>query len=196
MGIICKDDKKRKVTLQELQRIIDDLLARKKYLENICGELYYQNDDNGKPTCIKEYQLEIDKLTKEVEKLEIIYNLWENKNIEIKFFYEEQIYIINVNRETKLGDAFKNALLNNKFQGVRYTKNMDSETRYTDENFKNTEQFNYEQMEFLLRGENITEYFRNNKPVPSLVKDPNSSPISILVYVPCSTKIMLNTNYN
>ena len=120
----------------------------------------------------------------------------ENKNIEIKFFYEEQIYIINVNRETKLGDAFKNALLNNKFQGVRYTKNMDSETRYTDENFKNTEQFNYEQMEFLLGGENITEYFRNNKPVPSLVKDPNSSSISILVYIPCSTKIMLNTNYN
>ena len=120
----------------------------------------------------------------------------ENKNIEIKFFYEEQIYIINANRETKLGDAFKNALLNNKFKEVRYTKNMDSETRYTDENFKNTEQFNYEQMEFLLGGENIIEYFRNNKPVPSLVKDPNSSPISILVYVPCSTKIMLNTNYN
>ena len=197
MGIICNDKKKRKeiVTPQELQVIIDDLLARKKYLENICGSLNFQNDDNEKPKSIKEYQLKIDKHRKEVEELEKIYNLWENKNLEIKFFCEEQIYTINVNRETKLGDAFKNALLNEKFKGVRYTTNMDSETRFTDENFKNTEMFNYEQMKFLLEGDNITEYFRNNKPVPSLVKDPNSN-ISILVQIPLSTKIILNTYYN
>ena len=217
MGIICKiiDDKKRKEkktkteeretvsnkqieygTPEELQGIIDGLLTRKKNLENICGELNFQNDDNVKPKSIEEYQFMINKVTKEVEELEQIYNLWENKNIEIQFFYEQQVYKTNVNRETKLGDAFKNALLNNeKLKGVRYTNNMDRETGFTDENFRNTQQFNYEQMQFSFGGDNITEYFRKNKPVPSLFKDPNSI-ISIYVHSHLSTKIMGNIYYN
>ena len=224
MGIICKiiDDKKRKSkktkteeentktkkketisiepieygTPEELQGIIDSLLARKKYFENICGELNLQNDDNVKPSSIEEYQLIINKANKEVEELEKIYNLWENKNIEIQFFYEQQLYKTNVNRETKLGDAFKNAVLNEKLKGVRYTNNMDRETGITDENFRNNQQFNYEQMQFSFEGGIITEYFKKNKPVPSLFKDPNNSITPILVHTPLSTTIMGNTYYN
>jgi len=45
----------------------------------------------------------IDKLSKEVFELEKKINLWgnQNNNIQMKFFYKGQIYIINVNNETK-----------------------------------------------------------------------------------------------
>ena len=118
-----------------------------------------------------------------------------NKNTKIKFLVGEQKYITNVNRETKLGDAFKNALLNEKFKGERYTNNMDRETRFTDDDFKNTELFNNKQIMFSLGGEFVTEYFNNNEPVPSLIKDPNCI-TSIIVQIPSSMKNMLKTYYN
>ncbi len=221
MGIICNDDKKRKeiqrrmpeetipneevtpeetipngeVTPEELQQIIDNLLFRKNKLENICGKLNFQNDDNIMPKSIEEYNLMIDKLTKQVEELEKIDKLWENKNPEIQFLVEGQKYITNVNRETKLGDAFKNALLNEKFEGERYTNNMDRETRFTDDDFKNTKLFNNKQIMFLVGGEFVTEYFTNNEPVPSLIKDPNCT-IPIIVQIPSSMENILKTNYN
>jgi len=59
------------VTLEDLQEIYNYLSNRIKFLENKYGiKLNTQNNDNGKPESIKDYQLMIDKLSKEVFELE------------------------------------------------------------------------------------------------------------------------------
>ena len=93
-----------------------------------------------------------------------------------------------MDNETKLGDAFQKAVLNEQFKGERYTTTMNSEIRFTDYYYKNIEIFNYKQMNFLFRGENITEYFWKNEPVSSLDKNSDSF-LSIIVYIPSTTKI-------
>jgi len=100
-----------------------------------------------------------------------------------------------VNKKAKLGDAFKNALHNEKCKRERYTINMNSETRYSDDYFKNNKQINFEQMIFLFGGEDVTEYFRNNKPISSLLTHSKSS-ISIIVQIPLTTKFFSKTYYN
>ena len=87
---IIPNDPNEKVTPEELHQIIDGLLFRKNKLENICGKLNFQNDDNIMPKSIEEYQLIIDKLTKQVEELEKIYNLWEIKILKLSFLLENK----------------------------------------------------------------------------------------------------------
>ena len=64
----------------------------------------------------------------------------------MRFYFEGQIYTINVDNETKLADAFKNAFYNKKSIEGRYTINLDSETRFSDDCSK----INIEQVVFLL----------------------------------------------
>ena len=186
-------------TVEDLKGIIDMLLDRKKFLENKYGKkLNTQNNNNEEPKSLKDYQLIIDKLGKEVLELEKINNILiiQNKNILIKFCFEGQEYIINVDRESKLGDAFQSAIFNEKNKGERYTTStMNSETNFNDDYFKNNEIFNYKQMMFLLGGEDITKYFTNNESVSSLVKDSDSY-ISIIVWIPLYTKVKLKESYN
>ncbi len=174
-------------TPEELEGIIDYLLDRKKFLENKYGNNFYiQNNDIEKPKSLKDYQLMIDKLSKEVFELEQINNIWkiQNKNTQINFFLSTgQIYKINVDKKTKLGDALKKAIFNEEFKGVRYTITMESSSRFTDDYFKNIEKFNFEKTIFLSGGKNVSEKFRNNEPVSSLVNVSNS-PLSILVQIP------------
>ena len=175
------------------------LLDRKKFLENKYGKkLNTQNNNNEEPKSLKDYQLIIDKLGKEVLELEKINNILiiQNKNILIKFCFEGQEYIINVDRESKLGDAFQSAIFNEKNKGERYTTStMNSETNFNDDYFKNNEIFNYKQLLFLLGGEDITKYFTNNESVSSLVKGSDSY-ISIIVWIPLYTKVKLKESYN
>ena len=186
-------------TVEDLKGIIDMLLDRKKFLENKYGKkLNTQNNNNEEPKSLKDYQLIIDKLGKEVLELEKINNLLmiQNKNILIKFCFEGQEYIINVDSESKLGDAFQSAIFNEKNKGERYTTStMNSETNFNDDYFKNNEIFNYKQMMFLLGGEDITKYFTNNESVSSLVKGSDSY-ISIIVWIPLYTKVKLKESYN
>ena len=186
-------------TVEDLKGIIDMLLDRKKFLENKYGKkLNTQNNNNEEPKSLKDYQLIIDKLGKEVLELEKINNILiiQNKNILIKFCFEGQEYIINVDRESKLGDAFQSAIFNEKNKGERYTTStMNSENNFNDDYFKNNEIFNYKQMMFLLGGEDITKYFTNNESVSSLVKGSDSY-ISIIVWIPLYTKVKLKESYN
>ena len=187
------------VTVEDLKGIIDMLLNRKIFLENKYGKkLNTQNNNNEEPKSLKDYQLIIDKLGKEVLELEKINNILiiQNKNILIKFCFEGQEYIINVDRESKLGDAFQSAIFNEKNKGERYTTStMNSENNFNDDYFKNNEIFNYKQMMFLLGGEDITKYFTNNESVSSLVKGSDSY-ISIIVWIPLYTKVKLKESYN
>ena len=177
-------------TPEELQLIINSLLERKKFLENKYGSnLNTQKNDNEKPNSLKDYQLMIDKLSKEVFELEKINNIWniQNKNTQINFFLSTgEKYIINVDSETKLGDAFQNAVINGQFNLENYEINMNNKTHFSDA-YSSTnlskEKFNYEQTIFLSGGKNISDNFRNNEPVSSLHYDLNS-PISILVNLP------------
>jgi hypothetical protein len=186
-------------TVEDLKGIIDMLLDRKKFLENKYGKkLNTQNNNNEEPKSLKDYQLIIDKLGKEVLELEKINNILiiQNKNILIKFCFEGQEYIINVDSESKLGDVFQSAIFNEKNKGERYTTStMNSETNFNDDYFKNNEIFNYKQMMFLLGGEDITKYFTNNESVSSLVKGSDSY-ISIIVWIPLYTKVKLKESYN
>ena len=186
-------------TVEDLKGIIDMLLDRKKFLENKYGKkLNTQNNNNEEPKSLKDYQLIIDKLGKEVLELEKINNILiiQNKNILIKFCFEGQEYIINVDSESKLGDAFQSAIFNEKNKGERYTTStMNSETNFNDDYFKNNEIFNYKQLLFLLGGEDITKYFTNNESVSSLVKGSDSY-ISIIVWIPLYTKVKLKESYN
>ena len=186
-------------TVEDLKGIIDMLLNRKIFLENKYGKkLNIQNYNNEEPKSLNDYQLIIDKLGKEVLELEKINNILiiQNKNILIKFCFEGQEYIINVDRESKLGDAFQSAIFNEKNKGERYTTStMNSETNFNDDYFKNNEIFNYKQMMFLLGGEDITKYFTNNESVSSLVKGSDSY-ISIIVWIPLYTKVKLKESYN
>ena len=186
-------------TVEDLKGIIDMLLNRKIFLENKYGKkLNTQNNNNEEPKSLKDYQLIIDKLGKEVLELEKINNILiiQNKNILIKFCFEGQEYIINVDSESKLGDAFQSAIFNEKNKGERYTTStMNSETNFNDDYFKNNEIFNYKQMMFLLGGEDITKYFTNNESVSSLVKGSDSY-ISIIVWIPLYTKVKLKESYN
>ena len=186
-------------TVEDLKGIIDMLLNRKIFLENKYGKkLNIQNNNNEEPKSLKDYQLIIDKLGKEVLELEKINNILiiQNKNILIKFCFEGQEYIINVDSESKLGDAFQSAIFNEKNKGERYTTStMNSETNFNDDYFKNNEIFNYKQMMFLLGGEDITKYFTNNESVSSLVKGSDSY-ISIIVWIPLYTKVKLKESYN
>ena len=187
------------VTVEDLKGIIDMLLNRKIFLENKYGKkLNIQNYNNEEPKSLNDYQLIIDKLGKEVLELEKINNILiiQNKNILIKFCFEGQEYIINVDSESKLGDAFQSAIFNEKNKGERYTTStMNSETNFNDDYFKNNEIFNYKQMMFLLGGEDITKYFTNNESVSSLVKGSDSY-ISIIVWIPLYTKVKLKESYN
>ena len=177
-------------TPEELQGIINSLLERKKYLENKYGnKLNSQNNDNEKPNSLKNYQLMIDKLSKEVFELEKINNIWkiQNKNTQINFFLSTgEKYVINVGNETKLGDAFQSAVFNGQFNVAEYAININNKTHFSDA-YSNTtlskEKFNYEQTIFLSGGKNISENFKNNEPVSSLYNDSNS-PITILVNLP------------
>ena len=186
-------------TVEDLKGIIDMLLDRKKFLENKYGKkLNTQNNNNEEPKSLKDYQLIIDKLGKEVLELEKINNILiiQNKNILIKFCFEGQEYIINVDSESKLGDVFQSAIFNEKNKGERYTTStMNSETNFNDDYFKNNEIFNYKQMMFLFGGEDITKYFTNNESVSSLVKGSDSY-ISIIVWIPLYTKVKLKESYN
>ena len=186
-------------TVEDLKGIIDMLLDRKKFLENKYGKkLNIQNYNNEEPKSLNDYQLIIDKLGKEVLELEKINNILiiQNKNILIKFCFEGQEYIINVDRESKLGDAFQSAIFNEKNKGERYTTStMNSENNFNDDYFKNNEIFNYKQMMFLFGGEDITKYFTNNESVSSLVKGSDSY-ISIIVWIPLYTKVKLKESYN
>ena len=187
------------VTVEDLKGIIDMLLNRKIFLENKYGKkLNIQNYNNEEPKSLNDYQLIIDKLGKEVLELEKINNILiiQNKNILIKFCFEGQEYIINVDSESKLGDVFQSAIFNEKNKGERYTTStMNSETNFNDDYFKNNEIFNYKQMMFLLGGEDITKYFTNNESVSSLVKGSDSY-ISIIVWIPLYTKVKLKESYN
>ena len=187
------------VTIEDLKGIIETLINRIDFLENKYGtKSNTQNNNNGEPKSLEDYQLIINKLSNKVLELEKINNILiiQNKNIQIKFCFEGQEYIINVDNETKLGDAFQNAIFNEKYKGERYTTStMNSETNFNDDYLKKSEIFNYKQMMFLLGGENITEYFRNNEPVSSLVKDSDSY-ISIIVWIPLLTKVMLKASCN
>jgi hypothetical protein len=187
------------VTVEDLKGIIDMLLNRKIFLENKYGKkLNIQNYNNEEPKSLNDYQLIIDKLGKEVLELEKINNILiiQNKNILIKFCFEGQEYIINVDSESKLGDVFQSAIFNEKNKGERYTTStMNSETNFNDDYFKNNEIFNYKQLLFLLGGEDITKYFTNNESVSSLVKGSDSY-ISIIVWIPLYTKVKLKESYN
>ena len=184
--------------LQILQGIISSLIQRKIDLEqdlNIQSQNNNNNIKNRKLEYPKGYQKYIDQLCIEVDKLEKKKNkmkILNNSKTLINFYtMTGDIYIINVDNETKLGDAFKNAFYNKKFIEGRYTINFHCETRFTDDSSK----INIEQLMFLLGGEDVSENFKNNEPVSSLVKDSNSS-ISILVRFPIQTQIIPNTNYN
>jgi hypothetical protein len=181
-----------------LQGIINSLISRKKYLEQKL-KIPSQKDDNNiknkKLEYPKGYQEYIDQLSIEVDKLEKKINnreIHNNSKILINFFtMTGDIYLINVNNETKLGDAFKSAFYNKQSKGGRYTINLDSGTRFSDEPSK----INIEKLSFLLGGDNVSEHFRNNDPVSSLINDSNSS-ISILVKFPINTQYISNTKYN
>ena len=180
-------------TPEELQGIINSLLERKKYLENkFDKKLNTPNNYNKKPNSLKDYQLIIDNLGKEVLELEKLNNIWkiQNKNTQINFFLSTgETYIINVGNDTKLGDAFKNAVLNGQFNVQEYAINMNKKTNYSNAYSSTTlskEKFNYEQTIFLSEGKNLSENFRNNDPV-SLLENEFNSPISILVKLPAST---------
>ena len=177
-------------TPEELQGIINSLLERKNYLENKYGKkLNTQNNDNEKPNSLKNYQLMIDKLSKEVFELEKINNIWkiQNKNAQINFILSTgEKYVINVDNETKLGDAFQSAVFNGQFNMEEYAINMNNKTHFSDA-YSNTtlskEKFNYEQTIFFSGGKNISKNFKNNEPVSSIYNDSNS-PITILVNLP------------
>ena len=198
MGVCFQNKRKQTVTLEELDQIYKYLSDRKDFLQKTYGtKLNTQNNDNEKPESLKEYEIKIDKLSKEVFELEKINNLWGNQdnNIQIKFFFEGLIYIINANKETKLGDAFQKAVFNGQTKVERYTTIMSNETKFSTGSFKNNEIFNYNQMMFLLGGENITEHFMKNEPVSSLGNNSDSF-FSIIVQVPLNTKVMLKASYN
>ena len=174
-------------TPEELQGIINSLLERKKFLEDTYGKkLYTHNNDLEKPKTLKDYQSIIDKLSKEVFELEIINNIWKNQNkyTQINFFLSSgQNYIINVDNETKLFDAFKKAVSNGQFNLERYTLNMNNKTQNTDACSNSTlskEKFNNKHAIFLSGGKDVSEKFRKNEPVSSLNNGSNL-PISILV---------------
>ena len=177
-------------TPEELQGIINSLLERKKYLENTYGKkLNTQNNYDEKPISLKDYQLMIDKLSKEVFELEKLNNIWkiQNNNTQINFFLSTgEKYVINVDNETKLGDAFHSAVFNGQFNVEEYAINMNNKIHFSDA-YSNTtlskEKLNYEETIFLSGGKNISENFRNNEPVSSLHYNSNS-PITILVNLP------------
>jgi hypothetical protein len=134
----------------------------------------------------------IDNLSKEVLELEKLNNIWkiQNKNTQINFFLSTgETYIINVDNDTKLGDAFQNAVLNGQFNVQEYAINMNKNTNFSNAYSSTTlskEKFNYEQTIFLSGAKNLSENFRNNDPV-SLLENEFNSPISILVKLPVST---------
>jgi hypothetical protein len=207
----CSYNKNRRcnyASAEELRTIINSLIERKKILEkdiyghclnNECNEI-----KNIEKKSIKDLKTIIDKLVIDVNELETKANISDNQNnndlnILINFITSSGIYQINVNKETKLRDAFEVALFNNKFKGERYTKNMGSETQFYNTDYKTTffykEKYKYEEMKFLFSGDNISEKFRKNQPVSSLGND-LVSPISILVILPVATQIMLKTYYD
>ena len=103
-----------------------------------------------------------------------------------------QISIVNVDKETKLRDAFKMA-----FSNSRYTISYDIETQFSDVYSKTSnsrERIDFEKFEFSFNGEIISEKFRNNELVSSLSND-LYSPITILV-ISLSKQNILKTNYN
>ena len=203
-----KNRKCKNASPEELRAIINSLIERKKILEkDIYGHCLNNENEcneikNIKKKSIKDLKNIIDKLIIDVNELERKANIWDNQNnndlnILINFITASGIYPINVNKETKLRDAFEAALFNNKFKGERYTTNMGSETQFYNTDYKTTfykEKCNCEEMSFSFGGDNISEKVRKNQPVSSLGND-LVSPISILVILPVATQIMLKTYY-
>jgi len=156
-----------------LELIINSLIDDKKNLlkkmkeKNLNTKQYEDNYNNitdyGNPKSPQEYQLIIDKLLKEVTELENIIktNKLENQNndnqkTQISFNYSSGgKYLVDVENETKLGDAFRKTDLFN--QGC-----------------------NIEKMLFLYGGKNVTQNFRRNDTVSSINNNSFSS-LSIIV---------------
>ena len=205
----CKENLKRKtknkvvreevyVPKEDLQEIINSLIQRKEFLEKKLNIPQNQNNDNNITKMIypEEYQKYIDQLLLDVGELEQKNSKKEipnNSKILINFeTMTGQISIVNVDKETKLRDAFKMA-----FSNSRYTISYDRETQFSDVYSKTSnsrERIDFEKLEFSFNGEIISEKFRNNELVSSLSND-LYSPITILV-ISLSKQNILKTNYN
>ena len=156
-----------------LELIINSLIDDKKNLlkkmkdKNLNTEPYedkYNNiTDYENPKSPQEYQIIIDKLTKEVTELENFIKINsignqnnDNQKTQISFNYSTGgRYLIDVENETKLGDAFKKTDL--------YREGC-----------------NIEKMLFLYGGKNVSDNFRRNDTVSSIINN-SLSTLSIIV---------------
>ena len=155
-----------------LELIINSLINDKKLLlkkledNNLNTEQYRDNynnfNDYGNLKYPEEYKSLYDKLIKEVNELENILknNSMENQNnsnlkTQISFNGPEGVYAINVEKETKLGDAFRKTAL--------YKKGC-----------------NINKILFLYGGKNVSRNFRKNDTVSSIINN-SLSTLSIIV---------------
>ena len=156
-----------------LELIINSLIDDKKNLlkkmkdKNLNTEPYedkYNNiTDYGNPKSPQEYQIIIDKLTKEVTELENFIQINsignqnnDNQKTQISFNYSTGgRYLIDVENETKLGDAFKKTDLYR--EGCNIEKTL-----------------------FLFGGKNVSQNFRRNDTVSSIINN-SLSTLSIIV---------------
>ena len=155
-----------------LELIINSLINDKKLLlkkmedNNLNTEQYRDNYNNfsdyGNIKYPEEYKSLYDKLIKEVNELENILknNSMKNQNksnlkTQISFNGPEGVYAINVEKETKLGDAFRKTAL--------YKKGC-----------------NINKILFLYGGKNVSRNFRKNDTVSSIINN-SLSTLSIIV---------------
>jgi len=156
-----------------LELIINSLIDDKKNLlkkmkdKNLNTEPYEDNYNNitdyGNPKSPQEYQIIIDKLTKEVTELENFIKINsignqnnDNQKTQISFNYSTGgRYLIDVENETKLGDAFKKTDLYR--EGCNIEKTL-----------------------FLFGGKNVSQNFRRNDTVSSIINN-SLSTLSIIV---------------
>ena len=205
----CQENKRRKIInkvekdvyapKEVLQEIINTLMKRKEFLEKKLKIQQNPNNDNNNTEMKypEEYQKFINQLILDIGELEQKISKKEipnNSKIIINFYtMTGQSSIVNVDKETKLCEAFKMA-----FSNERYTINSDRKTQFSDDYSKTSnsrERFDFENIEFSFNGDIISEKFMKNEPVSSLGNNLNSS-ISILVILPFSTKIISKTKYN
>ena len=182
-----------------LQVIINTLIERKKYLENKlkipqCSNNHNNNTEMKYPEGYQNYINQLVLNIAELEQKDSKGKIPNNSKIIINFYtMTGQASIANVDKETKLCEAFKMA-----FSNERYTINSDRKTQFSDDYSKTSnsrERFDFENIEFSFNGDIISEKFMKNEPVSSLGNNLNS-PISILVILPFSTKIISKTKYN
>jgi hypothetical protein len=155
-----------------LELIINSLINDKKLLlkkledNNLNTEQYRDNynnfNDYGNLKYPEEYKSLYDKLIKEVNELENILKNNNKKNqnksnlkTQISFNGPEGVYAINVEKETKLGDAFRKTAL--------YKKGS-----------------NINKILFLYGGKNVSRNFRKNDTVSSIINNALST-LSIIV---------------